>query len=313
MKSDSTLVNMLSLPDKELIGLIQTGTADVGRVTDLIYQGADVNKPLGNDVLVKSLVHHPKLLRALIQHGAEMTIPKTFPGDPNVMMIAIQENQIESVREILKYACINLEYKTFYGETAVLIAARKGNVEIMDALLKMGGNLYVKDYDKSGVMHYASVSKSPEMVKYLMERKVNPNVQNCMGVTALMNAVDNYVENTNQWNFAVLRELAKVSDFQIKDLDGKDAFERLIEDYGKEISEHVKSMLWTVLKEEMESRMKGLIMASKREDGIPDLPDDVLLKISTMGLDDVGTKSYVEKKYMARKKMQEMLRTTNVD
>ncbi len=290
--------------DKEMQTLLHTQkrrvpeTEFASRVTDLVYEGADINKPFRDPATIKTIVKRPMILGALIKHGANVTSPKTFVGDKNVLMVAIEEGQVESVEQIIEHARINLEYKTPDGMTALLLAANKGKVQIAEVLLKAGANLFAKDREKNGVLHYA---RGLKMVKFLLGTSVDPNAQNVWGVTPLMAAVDSYIEDPREDHLKVVQEVAKVSDLQIKDREGRDVYMRVLNDADAETEADVRRVILQVFKEEVEHRMKNLLLLSKREQ--MDIPDDVMMKIATLGLDKTGTAPHVHRKFSARSKM----------
>lgn len=271
------------------------------RVTDLIYQGADVNQPFRDAATIRSVLSRPVVLGALIKHGANLASPKTLVDGKNVLMLAVENGNVCAVEEILKKARINVNAKTAEGETAAMLAAMKGNVEVIEALVKAGANLFGKDREKNGVMHYAVGSRSGDMVRYLLKKGVNVNMQNQWGMTPLMAAVDKYAEGGNRGDLEVMQELAKASDLKVKNGQGKDVLQQIMDEMEEEAAEDVRAQIMKVFKEEIEDRMKNMLLVSKRE-GI-ELPDDVMMKIATLGLDETGTRGHVQKKFSARQKM----------
>lgn len=276
-------------------------SVNVDRLTTLIYEGADVNRPFQQAQTIKSVVARPALLGTLIKHGANIASPKTFVDGKNVLMLAIEDGNLKAVEEILKYGRVNLEAKTGDGETAALLAANKGNVDLMSALVKAGAKLYKKDREKNGVLHYAASSRSEKMIEYLLSMGMNPNAQNMSGKIPLLSAVDKYAETMHADDLKVLRLLAKVSDFQIKDRSGRDVFTIVMDELDEETAKDVKMNIMDVFKGEIEGRMKNLMLLSKRQ-GM-EIPDDILVKISTMGLDDKLTEDHIRRKYSARSKV----------
>jgi hypothetical protein len=126
-------------------------------------------------------------------------------------------------------------------------------------------------------------------------------MKNVFGMTPVMVAVDSYGESQRDGDLKVLRLLAKRSDLRMKDNKGKDIFQRVLEEMDEETEKDIKMNILQVLREEMEQRMTGLLLLSKREN--MEIPDDILMKISTLGLHSKGTEGHLQRKWSARSKI----------
>ncbi len=77
------------------------------------------------------------------------------------------------------------------GETALMIALGKGDIEISRQLIQAGANLHATDTVMGGtILSYAIVSDSPEVVKLVLNHGVNPSVIDGSGRTPLIKAID---------------------------------------------------------------------------------------------------------------------------
>lgn len=296
-KADQDLLQVISVKKR---GVPESQNVD--RVTELVYQGADVNRPFQSVASVKALLRRPTIMGTLIRHGANVTSPKMLIDGKNVLMLAVEDGNVAVVREILRNGRMNLESKTADGSTAIMMAATRGVLENIEMLLGAGANLYKKDNAKNGVLHYAARSGSKDMIRYLLTKGANPNQTNALGETPLMVVVDAYIEGNRRFDLEVLKELALVTDLAITDNRGMNVWTRVMEDTDEETADDVKREILQVFKNEIEHRMKNLLLVQKTMADV-ELPDDILMKISTMGLHDDGVTEHMQRKLSARTKL----------
>lgn len=272
----------------------------VNKVTELIFEGADVNKPFQSPSTVNALLRRPELMGTLIRHGAKVT--------PYDLMNAIEAGNVAAVEKMLS-APINLEFKTGDGTTALMVAAGSGVVPIVELLIHARASLYKRDKEGNGVLHYAARSGSKEMIRYLLmfKRGVNPNNINNNGETPLMVAADAYAESMRKADLDVLKELSLVSDFGVKDGRGKNVWTRVMEDHDEETANDVKKEMLQVFKDEIEDRIRKTLLVqktmNKQEKTDIELPDDIIMKIATTGLHETGSTAHVMRKFSARSKL----------
>ncbi len=77
------------------------------------------------------------------------------------------------------------------GETALMIATKRGDVAWMGFALQNGANTGIRDRDGNTALIVASVSRFAEGVRLLLAFKAQPDLQNRLGETALLKAVQN--------------------------------------------------------------------------------------------------------------------------
>jgi len=120
-----------------------TGRHRQEAITLLIESGADVNKPncFGMNVFIVSAARGDvKLLEVLLQHGARInaiypsSCSTIYDADPNALMYAAEEGQLEAVRFLLEHGADPL-YKDAKGHAALYYAKKKGHKSI-EALLR---------------------------------------------------------------------------------------------------------------------------------------------------------------------------------
>lgn len=282
------------------------------RLIDLIYQGADVNKPFTTLKSIKTAVRRPTLLGTLVKHGANVSPPVNAEND-NVLMVAVQERSVNAVDTILKHARVNVNYKNRLKQTAAMFACMNGDLDILQLLVKAGADVHKEDIDSFNALHYAAMSKSPELIPYLIyQLKLNPNKKTKTGYTPLMIAVSQYMDGENSYHLKVVKELAKHSDLHIKNNQGKNIFAIIEEewDYAPEEAQTLKRKIQNALKKELDSRLKTIYHVVhkvnqdlKPEDNI-NLPDDIVSKIASLQLEKVQTSQLMDEKFKLRAHMQ---------
>ena len=110
--------------------------------------------------------------------------PDNFEPD---LFKSIEKNNVESVKYILSQEQKpNLENKNNSGDTPLIVAAGKGNVEICRILLENGANIEIRsDYFNTPLLEAAQNSKL-DTIKFLVESGANIDARSKNGRTPLM-------------------------------------------------------------------------------------------------------------------------------
>lgn len=282
------------------------------RLVDLIYQGADVNKPFATLQSVKTVVGRPELLGTLIKHGANVASPFNNHKD-NILMVAIEERNVRAVEEILLHARIHVNARNAEKQTASMLAAASGQPHILELLVKAGADLFKTDDEGYNTLHYAAMSNAPELIPYLVrQHQMNPNKKTQTGYTPLMIAVEKYMDTHNSYHLKTVKELAKLSDLHLKNREGKNIFEIIDQDWEdwEEEAQDLKNDIRNALKSELDSRLKTIYHVVKGinkqvdpQDQI-ELPDDIVSKIAILNLDHVQASDYMKHKFARRDLLQ---------
>jgi uncharacterized protein len=165
----------LLLGETPLMIASRSGNADV--VTQLLDKGANVNArgPRGQTALMWAVAEqHPDVVKVLLSHGAD---------------IRARSDALSQVMAVPPHG--KLEYNRsipFGGETALMFAARVGDVASATILLAAGAN--VNDADAWGVsaMVLAAHSGFTGMVEFLLDKGADANAVG-PGFTALHEAI----------------------------------------------------------------------------------------------------------------------------
>ena len=103
-------------------------------------------------------------------------------GDP-ALVRAIRMDSYTVVDALLSAKGIEVDTASEYGETALMLAAFKGNMELVQRLLAEGAS--VNRIGGWTPLHYAAAEGHNEIVKLLLEKGARVNVQTYSGITPL--------------------------------------------------------------------------------------------------------------------------------
>src|SRR5207249_4723856 len=84
---------------------------------------------------------------------------------------------------------LNINARTEFGETALMAAARAGNLNAFRFLLAKGADTSVRDNEGKTLLMHAATGGSLEIVKLLRERGAGINDRDRHGYTALIHAL----------------------------------------------------------------------------------------------------------------------------
>lgn len=103
-------------------------------------------------------------------------------GDP-ALVRAIRMESWSVVETLLNAPGIDVDTASEYGETALMLAAFKGNMKLVQTLLDKGAS--VNRVGGWTPLHYAATQGHDDIVKLLIEKGARVNVQTAAGVTPL--------------------------------------------------------------------------------------------------------------------------------
>lgn len=124
---------------------------------------------------------------------------KYFPYDKNhqfredalaeingqLLLIAVKENRINDVKDILSRKNLNINSYNAGGIKALHIAVVNKNLDIIKLLLKNGVNPNSLSSQKITALHLAVLTNNMEIIEHLLNNKANPNIKSIKGNTAL--------------------------------------------------------------------------------------------------------------------------------
>ena len=126
-------------------------------------------------------------IELLLDRGADLNIHNKY--DLTAFGQAIRGGNMETVKLLLEHQPnLIIKYDEGWDEeqTALMIAAVKGHTEIVRLLLDRGADPNIQDDQGQTALINAIFSISIETVKLLLDRGADPNIQDDQGQTALM-------------------------------------------------------------------------------------------------------------------------------
>lgn len=119
--------------------------------------------------------------------------PSLFAKGQNLALVfAAEGNQPQMLQELLQKKIGDLEAGREYSQqTAVLAAAEKGSLEMLQLLHKAGARLQATDQQGKTALMYAASQNQFQVVDWLLSQKQDVNTVSHRGITALYEALAN--------------------------------------------------------------------------------------------------------------------------
>jgi ankyrin repeat protein len=150
--------------------LVENG-ADVNRKSNGYYDGVIFGLMTRNDILNVDTLEKAndevlKTLKYLVEHGADVEIAKP----QNNYLTSVVKNENYGVLEYLFNECgIDVNEQDVFGETALIRAAKLGNLIMVDFLLGYGADKSLFDDDGKTALDYAKEGGHAAIAKRLAE------------------------------------------------------------------------------------------------------------------------------------------------
>jgi ankyrin repeat protein len=168
----------LSTPDGETVLMTAARAGNVDAVRMLLDKGADVNareRYKGQTALMWAAAErHPAVVKLLLEHGADWKV-RSFDRETRPPKLSAAS----SISPIPRG-----------GFTALLFAAREGDVETARVMLDGGVDINYGDVDNTTALVVSIMNKQYTLAKFLIDRGADPNVVDASGRTALYAIVD---------------------------------------------------------------------------------------------------------------------------
>jgi len=155
----------------------------------LIEKGADINITNDTDVTVISLAYKNKnvnMIELLIQKGVEVNLEILYL----VFIDSCINNKVERVKELLKNPEIKKYINKFDGDkkTPLMYACEHQRIEMVNLLITEGADVNVTSTQISPLI-IAINKKNKEIIRILIQNKVNVEFKDNKGNTSLMIAI----------------------------------------------------------------------------------------------------------------------------
>jgi ankyrin repeat protein len=181
-------------------------------IESLLKAGADPNTlatPQGETVLmIAARTGNADAVKALLDHGADPDARETFRGQTALMWAAAEDHT--QVIELLAAHGADFNVRSFDRDTtlpkmeagtpiapiargglsALLFAARQGQVEAARALIEGGADINQADSDGNNALVLAILNTHYDFAQLLIDKGADPNVAAKNGRTALYTAVE---------------------------------------------------------------------------------------------------------------------------
>ncbi|MEN9868498.1 MAG: hypothetical protein RL748_4088 [Pseudomonadota bacterium] len=137
-----------------------------------------------DDFLQACKVDNPGRIDYLFKQGIDPNVVEPERND-SCLLLAVREDSMRALRAILKIPGVNLEHTARNGDSAIMLAAFKGNMEAVKTLLDKGAKV-----NRSGwtALHYGAASGNTAILKLLLAHQAQVDAPAPNGTTALMMA-----------------------------------------------------------------------------------------------------------------------------
>ena len=163
-----------------------------------------------------ALSRHAKVVELLglaIPGDIDINMTHSQEHDRTALMLAAQRGHLEMIEILLKHQSIRIDMQDANGMTAILLAVREGYSTIVRRLLEVKANIEIVDSQVGrSPLRCAAERDRADIVQLLLEHKADPNVKDRLGGTAILRAV-------NRGAASALEEMMKNNDVDIKCVD----------------------------------------------------------------------------------------------
>lgn len=121
-----------------------------------------------NEQLYKAVnANDTTLAETLINKGADVNFKrKVMNFDMSLLMLSVQQDQFKMVKLLVDHK-VEIDWKDWFGSTALMYAANKGNVNIISYLLKNGADVHFTDKEGNTVLSAAKEGNHPDAIKII--------------------------------------------------------------------------------------------------------------------------------------------------
>ena len=126
---------------------------------------------------------NPSGVASLLERGFD---PNAHDGSgQSALTLAVHERSDRVLDVLLKQPQLDLNARNSVGETALMLAALQGRLELTQRLIRQGASI---SQDGWNPLHYAATGPEPEIVALLLQRGAPIEARSPNGTTALMMA-----------------------------------------------------------------------------------------------------------------------------
>jgi ankyrin repeat protein len=201
---------------RELLLMVSTMVIFFNGCSSIETKG-DINSSnsMGKTAIIEAVEKSKGSVPLLIEKGANVNAKDSSGNTP--LILAVAKKDIEIIKLLIEKGA-NVNSKNNYGDTPFMTAARNGDIETIKILMSKGVSINVKDGKGNTILIEAISRNNEEMVKFLLENGANVNVRDMWmskRKSAIMLAVENYMPIE-----IIEMMIAKGAELNIKDDDG---------------------------------------------------------------------------------------------
>lgn len=123
-------------------------------------------------------------VRSLLQRGMDANVVEETRGE-SAVMVALREESMRVFRMLIDTPGFDPELQARNGDTALMLASFKGNMEAVQALLARGAQVNRPGWT---ALHYAAASGKDDVVRLLLERSAYIDAESPNRTTPIMMA-----------------------------------------------------------------------------------------------------------------------------
>jgi ankyrin repeat protein len=127
---------------------------------------------------------NPREIEALLKRGFDPNVIEAKRGDTG-LILALRESSMKVFDVLLRARGINIEAKAFNGDSALMIAAYKGNKPAVEALLAKGAEVNRPGWTP---LHYAAAVGNTEIVQLFLDKSAYIDAESPSKMTPIMMA-----------------------------------------------------------------------------------------------------------------------------
>jgi ankyrin repeat protein len=125
-----------------------------------------------------------KSVRSLLQRGMDANIVEEERGE-SAVMVALREDAMKSFQLLIDSPGFDPELPARNGDTALMLAAYKGNLDAVQALLAKGAQVNRPGWT---ALHYAAAAGKDDIVRLLLEQSAYIDAESPNRTTPIMMA-----------------------------------------------------------------------------------------------------------------------------
>ncbi|XP_046550763.1 ankyrin-1-like [Haliotis rubra] len=132
-------------------------------ITDINSRGSFERTPL----IFAASSGHRDVFDLLTKRGANVHLVDRSKS--NILHVACISGKVKMVKHIISKHIVEINSRGNEGRTVLMMAAEKGNIELVQFIVKEGGNMLLTDDDEENMLHIACHGGHVEMVKYILQ------------------------------------------------------------------------------------------------------------------------------------------------